>query len=308
MDKRKRLFPSLTASVLITILALSSCSLPTATVVPVVLPTPTLGTVTVDTPITPSAEISDTPALVETATEEVASVPTFTASPGSTPTAAADCYRAEFVADVTYIDNSAVNANEEITKTWQVKNTGSCTWDAGYKLVFIRGEQMNGPSPADVISSPVAPGGSVELSIPMKAPAINGTHWGVWQLYNPAGNPVLKADGTPQELSIQINITNGQGGKVTSIHGWTYTYVGGKCTADVQYDISTSIYADGPVNVSYTWTTTNGQLTVVSQNYVFSNPGNVNVTTHISPPFANPNNIRVTLTANGVSSSFTICP
>jgi len=302
MDKRKRLFPSLTASTLIAILALSACSIPTATVGPVALATPTLVPVELETLTAPSAETSDTPALVETATETV-SVPAFTSTP------AADCDLAENVSDVTYIDNSAVNANEEITKTWRVKNTGSCTWDAGYKLVFIRGEQMNGPSPADVISSPVAPGGSVELSIPLKAPAINGTHWGVWQLYNPAGKPVLKADGTPLEVSILIIISNGLGGKVTSIHGWTYTYAGGKCTADVQYDVSTTIYADGPVNVSYTWTTTNGLLTVVSQNYVFNNPGNVNVTTHLSPPFANPNNIRITLTANGgVQSSFTICP
>ncbi len=304
MDTRKRLFPSLTASVLIAILALSSCSIPTATVGPVTLATPTLEPVALDTPAVPSAEISDTPALVETATDGT-SVSTFTPTNGSN---AADCDLAEWVADVTYIDGSTVNANEEITKTWRIKNAGSCTWGANYKLVFIRGEQMNGPSPAEVISSPVAPGGSVELSIPLKAPAINGSHFGVWQLYNAAGKPVLKADGTPQELSIQINISNGQGGRVTSIHGWTYTYVGGECTADVQYDVSTTIYADGPVNVSYTWTTTNGLLTVVSQNYVFSNPGNVNVTTHLSPPFANPNNIRITLTANGVSSSFTICP
>jgi hypothetical protein len=32
------------------------------------------------------------------------------------------------------------------------------------------------------------------------------------------------------------------------------------------------------------------------------------VTTHINPPFADPNNLRVTLTANGVSSSYTLCP
>jgi len=227
-------------------------------------------------------------------------MPTFTPVP--------DCDRVEFVSDVTYPDETGVKANEVITKTWRVKNIGSCTWDAAYKLVYIRGEQMNGTSPAEVISSSVAPGGEVELSIKLNMPEINGIHWGVWQIYNAAGQPVLKADGKPQELSILINVTNGRGGRVTAVRIWAYTFTGVKCTNNVQYDVSVNIVADGPIGVGYAWNVTNGALTVVSQNYVFGSAGSLQVTTHINPPFADPKNVQVTLTANGVSSSYTICP
>lgn len=286
MNTRNRLALILTAF-LVAILMLSSCSMPVPTEVPVALSTPTESPV--ESSSTPTVQ---TPAVVDT--------------PTGTP--AADCDLAEFVTDVTYPDNTSVDASEKIIKTWRVKNAGNCTWDAAYRLVFIRGEQMDGVSPAEVITDPVAPGKTVELSIDLTVPTINGIHWGVWQIHNAAGKPVLKADGTPEELTILINIENGQGGKVTSVRTWSYTFTGTKCSSAVQYDVVAYIYANGPVDVKYTWTVSNGALTVVSQDYVFSNAGNVEVTTSIVPPFTDPNNIVITLSANGISSSFTICP
>jgi hypothetical protein len=215
----------------------------------------------------------------------------------------------KFVTDVTYPDDTVVKSGVAFTKTWKIQNTGSCTWDAKYKLVFIRGEQMDGPSPADVITTSVKPGDSVELSVPMKAPAKNGTHFGIWQLYDEAGKPVKMADGTPEELSVKIVIQDGTGGSVSKVRGWRYTYVNGKCSSNTQYDVWTSIYADGPVDANYVWSTTNGVLTVASQSYTFTNSGSQEVTTHINPPFADPANLKVTLTVNGsIQSSFTICP
>ncbi len=305
MDHKPPAFLAFAASLALTFLFISSCSLPVATPSPEALSTPMVGpSESENTPVPLAGPTNETPAS-EFPTQETA-VSTFTVTSG---TPSATCDLAEFVSDVTYPDGVDVNANEEIIKTWRVKNIGSCSWDSTYKLVFIRGEQMSGPSPADAITSPVSPNSNADLSLHLKAPAINGIHWGVWQFYNGAGKPVLKRDGTPQELSIQINVTNGQGGMVTSIRGWVYTFYGVKCSSGTQYDISTSIYTNGPVNVNYAWSTTNGQLTVVSQNYVFSNAGNLQVTTHLNPPFADPNNIRLTLTTNGsVQSSFTICP
>jgi hypothetical protein len=297
MHKTNRPAFLLTASLLMIALVFSSCDMPLPTASSVQLATPTLEQVELSTPKAPPVETSDTPVVVGGSA---------TNTPVLTP--AAECDRVEFVADVTYPDNSSVNANEEFTKTWRVKNVGSCTWDASYKLVFIRGEQMVGTSPADVITDPVLPGGEVELSIKLTAPAINGTHWSVWQVYNGAGKPVLKADGTPQELSILIDIANGQGGRVTAVRTWSYTFTGTKCTNAVQYEVVTNIHVDGPVGVRYTWSVTNGVLAVVLQNYIFDNAGSLQVIVQINPPFADPNNVRVTLTANGVSSSFTICP
>jgi hypothetical protein len=229
-----------------------------------------------------------------------------TPTPTTNPAACSDAVT--FVSDVTIPDNTVVGSGEAFTKTWKVKNAGNCTWDSAYKLVFIRGEQMGGTSPADVISSSVQPGNEMDLSVKLNAPSTNGSHWGVWQIYNDAGKPVLKADGKPQELSVVINITNGRGGNVVSVRGWSYTFTGTKCSNAVQYEITASINTDGPVNVKYTWSVTNGVLSVISQNYVFDSAGSLAVLTQINAPFADPKDVKVTLTANGVSSSFTICP
>jgi hypothetical protein len=307
MDKTSRNTFILTASLLLIALALSSCDMPVPTVSSAGPATPTLEQVELDTPTSPPVAAGDTPAVVGSLAADTPAADT-PAVNTSTLTPAADCDRVAFVADVTYPDNASVDANEAITKTWRVKNVGSCAWDASYKLVFIRGEQMGGPSPAEAITDPVPGGSEADLSIKLTVPDINGTHWGVWQIYNGAGQPVLKADGKPQELSILIDVANGRGGRVTAVRTWSYTFTGVKCTNNVQYEIITHIHADGPVGVGYTWGVTNGVLTVGSQNYVFNDAGVLEVITQILPPFADPNNVRVTLTANGVSSSFTICP
>ena len=45
------------------------------------------------------------------------------------PTNPADCTnRAAFVADVTIADNEFVPGGSDFTKTWSVKNTGTCIW------------------------------------------------------------------------------------------------------------------------------------------------------------------------------------
>ncbi|MRR30069.1 hypothetical protein EG834_07065 [bacterium] len=296
MEKRNR-FALILSTILVATLTLSSCNLPATTEAPVSLATPTEQ---------PVENVTSTDQPVENTTPMTATATPTDETPAETPSAA--CDHAEFVADVTYPDNTSVDAAEKITKTWRVKNIGDCPWDSAYRLVFVRGEQMDGVSPAEIITDPVAPGKSVELSIDLTAPTINGTHWGVWRILNADGKPLLQADGTPQELTILIKIENGEGGKVTSVHNWSYTYNGTKCGSVVQYDVTTSIYASGPVNVNYTWYTTSGNLTVVTQNYVFEGPGSVEVTTSVVPPFADPNNVTVTLSANGISNSFTICP
>lgn len=300
MEKRNRPSWILSSLIVLISLLLASCNAP--------LPTSMSVASTSSTPVeaegskTPVPPVGVTITPIGSTDTPIGATGTITLTPG------ADCDRVQFISDVTFPDESAVDASEIITKTWRVKNVGSCPWDSSYRLVYIRGEQMNGASPAEIITDPVAPGSSVDISIELTVPEVNGVHWGVWQIVNGAGDPVQRADGTPQELSILINVKNGKGGKVTSVRTWSYVFYGVKCTNNVEYDVTANIYADGPVSVGYTWYVSDGLLTVASQNYVFGGAGNVQVTTHISPPFADPNNVRVTLTANGVSASFTICP
>ena len=76
---------------------------------------------------------------VENATPNTATPnPTSTAAP--TSSACADS--AAFVADVTTPDNTVFAPNTPFTKTWKLKNTGSCTWSSDYLVYYISGTTM----------------------------------------------------------------------------------------------------------------------------------------------------------------------
>ncbi len=94
----------------------------------------------------------------------------------------------EFVSDVTVPDGTPFGPNSLFYKTWRVRNTGSCTWDASYQLTFLSGDRMSGPRSAP-IGEPVEPGEEVDLSVTLIAPEAAGTYLGQWQLFAPDGTP-----------------------------------------------------------------------------------------------------------------------
>ncbi len=71
---------------------------------------------------------------------------------------------------------------QNFTKGWQVKNTGTCTWDSNYRLDFASGQQMGGQPVA--VSRQVAPGETYDFQVPMVAPLKAGDHQGLWQMHN----------------------------------------------------------------------------------------------------------------------------
>lgn len=90
-----------------------------------------------------------------------------------------------WVADVTVPDNTEFPPGTAFTKTWRVRNSGTCAWETGTKLVFISGDPLGGPAAVDV--SPVAPGSSSDVSVDLAAPAEPGAYRGNWQLQAPDG-------------------------------------------------------------------------------------------------------------------------
>jgi hypothetical protein len=61
----------------------------------------------------------------------------------ATPANASCTDSSKFVADVTIPDNTVVASNTPFTKTWRLKNTGSCTWDSSYLVYYISGTTMS---------------------------------------------------------------------------------------------------------------------------------------------------------------------
>jgi len=96
------------------------------------------------------------------------------------------CDRADFIADVTIPDGTVLAPGATFTKTWRLRNSGSCTWTTSYRLVFDSGHAMDGPASVNMPTT-VAPGQTVDLTVTLKAPATAGTYQGFWKLQNAAG-------------------------------------------------------------------------------------------------------------------------
>jgi hypothetical protein len=97
----------------------------------------------------------------------------------------ASCYGMTFVSDVSIPDNTPMTAGQTFTKTWKVKNAGSCAWDAGFKFAFTGGEQMGGT--IFTLPAAVAAGAVYDISVPMTAPNKTGTLRGNWRMQTAGG-------------------------------------------------------------------------------------------------------------------------
>lgn len=126
------------------------------------------------------------------ATETVAPMATSTIAASATqpplPTsgnAPAACLGLAFVSDVTIPDNTKLTPGEKVTKTWRVRNNGTCAWESGFTFRFVGGEAMGG-SPV-VLSEAVQPGKETDVSVALTAPGSAGSYRGNWRMTNKTG-------------------------------------------------------------------------------------------------------------------------
>lgn len=90
-----------------------------------------------------------------------------------------------YVGDVTIPDDTAMAPGTSFTKTWRVRNSGTCDWGSGFTLVFASGDQMGGP--ASVVVPPTTAGSNTDLSVGLAAPGSPGTYRGNWRVQSDAG-------------------------------------------------------------------------------------------------------------------------
>jgi hypothetical protein len=177
-------------------LVLSACGataateVPTLTVNPDEIRTQAVGTFAADLTATAFAAPTNTPAATPTPLVTLAPPVTSTGGVafGSTQPVAgatASCYGLSFVSDVTIPDNTPVTPGQAFTKTWKVKNAGSCAWDSGFKFAFTGGESMGGTT--YTLPSSVAAGAVTDLSVSMTAPNKTGTLRGNWRMSTASG-------------------------------------------------------------------------------------------------------------------------
>ena len=92
------------------------------------------------------------------------------------------CDNAVYLSDVTIPDGTVLTPGESFTKSWNLQNTGTCTWTTSYSIAYYSGNSMAGATTA--LSDSVSPNGNIDVSIELAAPATAGTYTGYWRLQN----------------------------------------------------------------------------------------------------------------------------
>ncbi|HMK08693.1 MAG TPA: NBR1-Ig-like domain-containing protein [Anaerolineales bacterium] len=129
------------------------------------------------TPTVPSTNTPVPPPATNTPTPPP-TVPPATATPGCSD-------NSQFVSDVTVPDNTVMTPGQNFTKTWRLRNTGSCSWSTAYDAVFVEGNAMGGNA-AVPMAGVVPPNSTVDISVGFSAPSSNGTFRATYRMRNDA--------------------------------------------------------------------------------------------------------------------------
>jgi hypothetical protein len=240
---------------LLLVLVLSACNLPGGTPEPESVSAEAVLTVaaqTVEANLTQAADQNtSTVPVVPTSTTAPPTVTLAVASSTSSaplPTATSACDDAEFVTDVTIPDGTVLDPNESFTKTWRLRNSGTCSWTPSYAVVFSNGDSMSGPA-TQALTGNVNPGQTMDNSIDLKAPSSSGDYIGYWKLRNAAGV-------TFATFYVDIKVGGGGPFAVTSV-----TYNVSTFDENTYNDcpiVTAEITTNGAGSVTYYWTRSDG--------------------------------------------------
>jgi hypothetical protein len=155
---------------------------------------------------------------------DTATTPPDTTSTAGTTTTSEICDRGGFVRDVNYPDDTIVEAGEVFTKTWRLENTGTCTWNSNYAIVFDHGDAMGSPASLPLTDGNVPPGEELDVSITLTAPDDSGEYQGYWKLRNQAGQIFGLGSNADREFWAKI--------RVGVVSGITYDFIARASSAE----------------------------------------------------------------------------
>ena len=184
-----------TAVVGTTVAQLSIQFTQTALAAPSQTPLPTNSAVSLPTFALPTAGgASPTAGALPTVSFNTTPIPGFTqlaspVGPAGTASLGDSCSNSSFQGDVSIPDGTIMKPGINFQKVWSIKNTGTCTWDEGYALVFIGGDTAIDPYDFKFKKSKdFVPGGAtVNLAIQLTSPLAEGKYQGHWRMRNDAG-------------------------------------------------------------------------------------------------------------------------
>ena len=106
--------------------------------------------------------------------------------PGTTTTTTtSSCYHATLVSDVTVPNGTEFKPGDAFTKTWEIKNSGTCDWTNDFKITYVGGNLFG--SDTTKIRRFVGEGDTTNISLSMVAPSGSGSVTSSWQMANDSG-------------------------------------------------------------------------------------------------------------------------
>jgi len=204
---------------------------------------------------------------------KIAEIPTLTPAPLVEATTAPDLLVTNTAAPVVGIPNCTLSAklasenppdgtivkpSEYFWKLWALENTGTCTWDKTYKLVYQSGDLMGGFT-SYPLPEIVAPGETKNISIYLKAPDVEGQTTGYWSIQTP-WNTYFGVGPSSDPFYVQVVVSNDKKPKygITTV---TYKLVRDPesgCPTNVLYTVYATITTNGPYEFSYFWDQNDG--------------------------------------------------
>jgi hypothetical protein len=154
-----------------------------------------------------------------------------------------------FINDETIPDGTVFKPGETFTKSWKIRNDGTCTWNTAYSAAPFSNDPSTPAITGDNIfkvPAQVVPGGILLISVTMKAPATDGTYTQVWKMNDAEGKPF--GIGGPNGAGWWVNIKVSKTGSVTpsSVVGAASfdgtNYVGTITTTNATVNYSWQVY------------------------------------------------------------------
>lgn len=167
-------------------------------------------------------------------------------------TTASKCASASLISE-TIPDGTIYAPGEQFTKTWQIQNTSSCTWDTSYEIVFWDGDVLGG-SYVYNLPQVTPPQGVVPISLILTAPTADATYTSKWMLQTPDDTAFgVGQYSAPFYAEIVVSGSTSPNYAVTSV---TYSVVRDPatgCPANVNHIVYATITTNGPLKFNYIW-------------------------------------------------------
>ena len=123
------------------------------------------------------------PTLAPTEDNSQAVIPSFTPAGVNSN---APCLRANFEYE-NVPDGTQYPVGKVFTKTWRIKNTGTCTWNSQTSFIWIQGDLMGAKSVNEFTEVDIPPNDYAEITIAFQMPDHPGNYKGYWMLRSSTG-------------------------------------------------------------------------------------------------------------------------